>query len=48
MEVLKDVAEAVDPILKFTIDTPCNHSDGEMPALDIQVRINKGENCRID
>ena len=48
MEVLKDVAEAVDKMLKFTIDTPCNHSNGKMPALDIQVRINRVENCRID
>ena len=48
MEVLKDVANEVDPMLQFTIDTPCNHSNGKMPALDIQVRINKQENCRID
>ena len=48
MEVLKDVAEAVDPMLKFTIDTPCNYSEGKMPALDIKVNVNEEQHNRID
>ena len=28
-EVLRDIAEEVDPMLKFTIDTPCNHENGK-------------------
>ena len=48
MKVLKDVAESIDSMLKFTIDTPCSYSDGKMPALDIKVNINEKENNRID
>ena len=40
MEVLKTIAESVDSMLKFTYDTPCKHSDGKMPVLDLKVNIN--------
>ena len=36
MEILKDVAESIDDMLKFTIDTPCSYGDNKMPALDIK------------
>ena len=48
LEILKDIAESVDPMLKFTIDTPCSYSDGKMPALDIKVSVNIAESFRID
>ena len=48
MEVIKDIAESVDEMLKFTIDVPSNHKSGSMPVLDVQVRVNKEENNRID
>ena len=32
-EVLRDIAEEVDPMLKFTIDTPCNHENSKIPVL---------------
>ena len=35
-------------MLKFTIDTPCNHEDGKIPVLDIKVNINMEENKRLD
>ena len=41
MEVLKDNAEDVDEMFKFTIDTPCNYEDGMNHALEIKVCINE-------
>jgi hypothetical protein len=35
MEVLKEIAESIDEMIKFTYDTPCNYLDQKMPALDI-------------
>ena len=35
-------------MIKFTIDTPCNYSDGKMPALDIKVNVNEEQHNRID
>ena len=48
MEVLKDNAEDVDEMFKFTIDTPCNYEDGMNHALEIKVCINEAENNQID
>ena len=48
MEVLKQIAESVDEMLKFTIDLPSKHGNGKLPVLDIQVNINKDKNNRID
>ena len=47
-EILKEIAEEVDPMLKFTIDTPCSHDDNKIPVLDLKVNVNKKENQRID
>ena len=35
-EILKEIAEEVDPMLKFIIDTPCNHDDEKIPFLDLK------------
>ena len=47
MEVIKDVAESIDKMLKFTVDLPSNHQSGKLPVLDVQVSVNKEENNRI-
>ena len=47
-EILRDIAEETDPMLKFTIDTPCNHENDKIPVLDIQVNINKEKKQRLD
>ena len=48
MEILKDVSESTDEMLKFTIDTPCSYEENKMPALDLKVNVNHEENERID
>ena len=48
MKVLQDIANSMDPMIKFTVDTPCNYSDNKMPVLDIKVSINKSLGNRID
>ena len=48
MEVLQEIANSINPMIKLTVDTPCNYEDGKMPALDIKVNINLKKNNRID
>ena len=47
-EILREIAEEVDPMLKFTIDTPCDHKCNQIAVLDLAVNVNKKENQRID
>ena len=47
-EVIRELAENIDPMIKFTIDTPCKYDDRKLPALDIKVQINPKENSRLD
>ena len=48
MEVLQEVANSVDEMIKFTHDTPCSYEDKKMPALDIKVNVNEEMENRID
>ena len=48
MEIIKDIAEELDKMLKFTIDTSCNYDDCKIPVLDIKVNINEDMDYRID
>ena len=36
MEIVKTVANSVDPMIKFTVDYPSNYKDGRMPILDVK------------
>ena len=47
-EILKEIAEDVDPMMKFTIDTPCNYKNKKIPVLDLEVGINEKEKFRLD
>ena len=46
--MLKEIAEEVDPMLKFTIDTPDSLKDDKIAVLDLRVKINEKENYRVD
>ena len=35
------MAESLDPMLKFTADSPEMHSSGYVPLLDLQVKIER-------
>ena len=48
MEIIRDIAETIDPMIKLTIDTPCNHDGRAIPILDLEVNINADEDNRID
>jgi hypothetical protein len=48
MEIIKEIAEQVNPMIKLTIDTPCNYEDGKLPVLDVTVKVNKEMKNRID
>ena len=48
MEVIRQVAEQVDPMIKFTIDVPSYHEDNKIPVLDLKIKMNKEMVNRID
>ena len=48
MEVIVEVAQSIDGMIKFTYDIPENYKDGKLPVLDVTVNINKLEGNRID
>ena len=47
MEIIKEVAETVDPMIKLTTDVPTNYSEGYLHILDLKVKVNKEERNRI-
>ena len=48
MEVIQELAQSINPMIKLTTETPCNFKDGKIPILDIKVEVNSKENNRID
>ena len=40
MEIIREIAETIDPNIKLTIDTPSSYEDGLMPILDLKVGLN--------
>ena len=48
MEIIVDIAESIDGIIKFTYDIPEKHTSGKLPILDVEVNINKKEENRVD
>ena len=48
MDVVQQIANSVNPMIKLTVETPCNFKDGKLPVLDIKVNINQNEMNRID
>ena len=48
MEILRQVADDIDPMLKFTIDIPSLHENGKLAVLDLNINLNKTEDNRID
>ena len=48
MEIIQEIANGIDPMIKVTIDTPCNYEDRQLPILDVKVRVNQEVENRID
>ena len=48
MELIQEIANSINPMIKLTIETPCNFVDGKMPVLDVKVNVNGQESDRID
>ena len=48
MEIVQKIANSINPMIKLTIETPCNFQNKKLPVLDVEVRINELENDRID
>ena len=48
IEVVQSIANSINPMVKLTVDTPCNYVDGKLPVLDVKVDVNEEEDNRID
>ena len=48
MDVVQQIANTINPMIKLTVETPCNFEDGKMPVLDLKVNVNEDEMNRID
>ena len=48
MEIVKEIANSVDDMTKFTVDYPSNHECGKMPILDVEAGINKEKENLIE
>ena len=47
MEIVKEVANSIDDMIKMTIDFPSNYEDNKVPMLDVKVWVNESDNNRI-
>ena len=48
MELIRDIADSMDDMIKFTVDWPGNHESGKIPILEIQASINKDKQNKIE
>ena len=48
MEIIREIADSVDGMIKFTVDFPANHEDKKLAILDINASINTEKQNRID
>ena len=48
MDVIRQVAEGVDPNLKFEVDVPSYHDDKKIAVLDLKIGLNEETENRID
>ena len=48
MEVIKDIAESIDDMVKFTVDYPGNHKSGKLPILDIEAKMNEEKQNKVE
>ena len=48
MEIVQEIANSINPMIKLTVETPCNFEDGKLTVLDVKVNVNEKEANRID
>ena len=48
MDIVQNLANTINPMIKLTVETPCNYPDGKLPVLDITVKINQEAQNRLD
>jgi hypothetical protein len=48
LEIVRQVAELVHPMIKFTVDIPSEHEDKKIAVLDLNVKLNMEMHNRID
>ena len=47
MEVIKTIANDIEPMIKMTVDSPSNYDDQKVPMLDVKVWVNKNDHNKV-
>ena len=47
MNVIKDIANSVDPMIKMTVDAPSCHNNNKVPMLGVEVWLEEYDNNKI-
>ena len=48
MNIIQQIANSINPMIKLTVETPCDSVNGKLAVLDVQVSVNEKEQNRID
>ena len=48
MEVIRQIANTIDPMIQLTVDMPSSHENQKLPILDIQASVNKMKSNRLE
>ena len=48
MDIVRQVAELINPMIKFTVDVPSHHENQKIAVLDLEIKMNETEENRID
>ena len=43
IEIIKEVANKINPMVQLTVDTPCNYEDRKLPILDVKTSMYRKE-----
>ena len=47
MDVIKEIANDIDPMIQMTVDNPSNYEDEKVPMLDVKVWVNKEDKNKV-
>ena len=48
MDIVRQIAQGIDPMIKLTVELPSDQKDGKLRVLDIKLNVNREKENRID
>ena len=43
MKIIQQIANEINPMIRLTVETPCNFVDNKLPVLDVTVNVTVNE-----